>query len=115
VTEPQPAPDQLESPPTPETQPTAAFQESQSMAAAPVPSIPAAASSEPSPDQTESPPTEAQPSQLSLFGDLPPKSAKASKNKGDAVIQTLLSANLLNMTPLEAMNFLFALQQKARQ
>jgi DNA mismatch repair protein MutS len=72
-----------------------------------------AAPDQPAPDQPESLPAEARPGQLSLFGDPPPKSAKASKGKGD-VVQMLLSADLMNLTPLEAMNFLFALQQKAR-
>jgi DNA mismatch repair protein MutS len=68
----------------------------------------------PAPDPAAPQPAEARPGQLSLFGDPPPKSAKASKGKGDPVVQMLLSADLMNLTPLEAMNFLFAHPQKAR-
>jgi DNA mismatch repair protein MutS len=52
--------------------------------------------------------------QLSLFTDLIPKPAKIPKGKADPVIHTLMSANLLTMTPLDALNFLFELQQKVK-
>jgi DNA mismatch repair protein MutS len=65
-------------------------------------------------DQSASQPAETQPGQLTLFAGLTPASDKTSKNRRDPVVQALLSANLLNMTPLEAMNFLFALQHKAK-
>ncbi|HBI04193.1 MAG TPA: DNA mismatch repair protein MutS, partial [Paenibacillaceae bacterium] len=52
--------------------------------------------------------------QLDLFGELEEKPLKASKGHGkeDKILKKLKEADLINMTPLEAMNFLFALKKQ---
>lgn len=56
----------------------------------------------------------AQAEQLDLFGELEEKPKKRSKGYGkeDKIIAKLKEADLINMTPLEAMNFLFALKKQ---
>lgn len=75
------------------------------------------ASEVPVPDQVkESPPIV----QLSLFGeadkpDKPSRTRSRAEQAAEKLIEQLHSADLINMTPLAAMNFLFELKQKASE
>lgn len=56
--------------------------------------------------------------QLSLFGDSDEPSAQGKKKtdaKAEAVIEELKEADLMNMTPLQAMNFIFKLKTKLNE
>lgn len=55
--------------------------------------------------------------QLDLFGEAAPSEGRGKKanNRADQVIDALKQADLMNMTPLDAMNFIYNLKQKAAQ
>lgn len=59
-------------------------------------------------------PTVVEVQQLALFGDVEEKLARKSKSdkKEEKIIRQIKEADLINMTPLEAMNFLFSLKQQ---